>query len=207
MAKRKSKLSGDLIDPYRQAYSRSELEAYRRKYAKRANQRMVRLERAGMTVNEPVREYLTQIGRNRYSEQRDYKGSLQQLKREIASLTGFLESERSTVRGRKKIAKKTRKTMKDRYGVDLSEKETEYLLNNFDDFKEAVNMNSDALLQAIGEVSGDVDSKEKIDKIVKELRGKKSVEERAQAIHKAVYGRKRAGKAEVIGKIAKAIIR
>ena len=207
MAKRKHKSNSGLIDPYRQSFTYTELEAIRRKYAKRANQRMLRLERAGHAVNEPITEYLQQIGRNRISEQRSFKGTTAQLKREIAVLTGFLESKRSLVSGRKQIAKQTANTLKDRYGVDLSSDDLDYLLNNFNDFKEAVNMNSDALLQTIGEVSGDIDSKQKIDKIIKELRNKRSAQDQAKAVYKAVYGRKRTGKEATIEAITEAIIR
>ena len=206
MARKRRNNSG-LVDPYRDKMSRADLEQIRRTYAKRVNQRILRLERSGHKVNEPVTEYLQQIGRRRFSETGSFGGTLQQLRREISALTGFLESKRSTVSGWKEISKTTQRTMKERYGVDLSRDEMEYLLNNFNDFKEAVSMNSDALLQAIGEVSGQIDSKQKIDKIIKELRNKRSVQEQAAAIYKAAYGRRRTGRADLIENIADAIIR
>lgn len=207
MAKRRRKLDPNLIDVYRESYTRQELEKIRRTYAKRANQRMVRLEQAGYRVNEPVTEYLQQQGRRRFSETPTFKGTDAQLKREISALTGFMESERSLVSGRRRIRERTSRTLKERYGVDLSDDELEYLLNNFDDFKSAVSINSDALLQAIGSVSGQVDSKKKILSIVKELKGKKSAQDQAKAVYKAVYGRKRKNKANIIDSIIEAIIK
>lgn len=195
-------------DVYRQSYSHDELLSIRRQYAKRANQRMLRLERSGASIgNEPALAYLRQIGRRRFSETKGFKGTAAQLKREISTLSGFLSSERSTVIGRKSIVNKTLQTMTDRYGLDLDSDEGRYLLEHFDEFKAAVAMNSEALLQAIGAVAGDITKPEQIKDIIKELKGRKTVKDQADAIYKAMYGRKRKGAAAMKADITAAIIK
>lgn len=199
---------GGFIDPYRESYTTAQLEQYRRKYAKMVNQRLVRLERSKYKlVDSPALEYLGKAGRRRFSEQLQFKGSRNDLKREIALLTGFASSLRSTSEGIQQIVQKTSNTMRDRFGLDLDPSEMGFLLENFNDFKSAVKMNSDALLQAIGEVSGDITNKDQIKQIVKELKNKKTVESQADAIYKTMYGRKRKGKADKIEAIKGAIIR
>lgn len=198
----------DVVDVYRQAFSRQELLDIRRQYSKRANQRILRLERAGAGIgSEPVFTYLRQIGRRRFSEGKGFKGTTWQLKREISALAGFLGAERSTVAGRQAIAKRTISTMAQRYGLNLDSDEAVYLLEHFDEFKSQVQMNSDALLQAIGSVSGDVTKPEQIDKIINELRNKRTVKSQSEAVYRAMYGRRRKGRPGMVGEIAKAIIK
>lgn len=201
----------DYPDVYRQAFTITELQNMRRQYAKAANQRLVRLERSGANMgNIPNLDYLGE--RKRFSENPKYlEGQRRALQREISVLTGFLGSKRSTKSGRREIASKTRKTLKERYGVDLDPEETEFLLNNFDDFKAAVKMNSDALLQVIGETSGDITNKDQIKQIVNELRNKRTTRSQAEAIWKSVYKdmprSQKPAKGETINNLMKAILK
>ena len=214
-------------DPYRSSYTTDELLALRRKYAKAANQRLVRagfktkVPREGFKIGDsPALELLAKQGRRRFSEVKgipahltktDAKGKTvvdrNALKREISVLTGFLGSIRTTKEGRREIARQVGKTLDENFGVKLKPKELEYLLNNFNDFKSAVKMNSDALLQAIGEVSGDITNKDQIKQIIDELKDKKTQKEQSAAIYDAMYaGRKKApARAEKVKAIRKAI--
>ena len=87
-------------------YTIEELEALRRKYAKRANQRLLRLERAGLNYYAYDRAmlYLERTRKSkRFSESRGFKGNKQALLRELDSLTTFLNSRTSTVSGQRSI--------------------------------------------------------------------------------------------------------
>ena len=104
-----------------------ELAAERRKLAKRANQRLVRLERSSSSITgesyhagayDIALEYLREIGRTkRFSESINYTKTIDEetgetaynmyrLKREIMELDTFLHSKTSTVSGNKKAEKK-----------------------------------------------------------------------------------------------------
>lgn len=176
------------IDPYRESYTTEQLKAYRRKYAKMVNQRLVRLERSGYKITDsPALEFLAKTGRRRFSETLEYKGSRDKLKSEIATLTGFAGSLRSTTEGIKAIVKSTSETIKKNFDIDLDPADMTFLLENFNDFKSAVKMNSDALLQALGEVSGDITNRDQIKDIIKELGRKRTAKSQAQAIYDAMY--------------------
>lgn len=97
--------------------SATELSQLRRKLAKRANQRMVRLERSSSPITgeayhagayDLAQEYLRQTGRGtRFSESINYaKEDTYRLKREIMELDTFLHSKTSTVSGNKKAEQK-----------------------------------------------------------------------------------------------------
>lgn len=105
--------------------STAELASLRRKLAKRANQRMVRLERSKSPVTgetyhagayDMAREYLREIGRGkRFSESINYtkttldgqqKLDIYRLKREILELDTFLHSKTSTISGNKEAEQK-----------------------------------------------------------------------------------------------------
>ena len=208
-------------DPYRSSYTTDELLALRRKYAKAVNQRLVRQERAGFKIGDsPALELLAKQGRRRFSEVKGIPAHLTRtdasgkttvdknaLKREISALSGFLSSIRTTKEGIREIAKATGRTLDKSFGVKLQPKELDFLLRNFNDFKSAIKMNSDALLQAIGEVSGDITNKDQIKRIIEELKDKKTQKEQAAAIYDAMYaGRKKApARAEKVKAIRKAI--
>lgn len=211
-------------DPYRSSYTTDELLALRRKYAKAVNQRLVRQERAGFKIGDsPALELLAKQGRRRFSEvkgtpkhllktdAKSGKTSVDRnaLKREISALTGFLGSLRTTREGRKRIFEETSKTFGQNFGIQLNKKEFDFLLKNFNDFKSAVKMNSDALLQAIGEVSGDITNKDQIKRIIAELKEAKTVQEQAAAVYDATYRRRKRkpALAEKIDAIIEAIIK
>lgn len=107
--------------------SQRELSQLRRKYAKRANQRLLRLERSSSPVTgeayhagayDIALEYLREIGREkRFSESINYTKTIDEetgetaydiyrLKREILELDTFLHSKTSTVSGNKAAEKK-----------------------------------------------------------------------------------------------------
>lgn len=104
------------IDVYRSNQSISSLSALRRKLAKRANQRLVRLERAtsnitGEKYNEygaaqNAYEYLHRLHRNRFSETQKPYQDLNTIRHEITVLQGFLGSKSSTVSGQREIERK-----------------------------------------------------------------------------------------------------
>lgn len=114
---------GDLeLDVWHKSYTPSELQAYRRKLAKRANQRLVRLERAkssvsgeslsGIGASEQAYAYLggQKKGKRRFTERLDSGLSDFALKREIAVLQGFLSGKSSLVSGMREIEEKRVKT-------------------------------------------------------------------------------------------------
>lgn len=106
------------IDVYRDKVSPSELKALRRKLAKRANQRLVRLERAkskvtgesydGIGASAIAKAYLEgqKKGRNRFQERADAITDINALRREITVLRQFLESKSSLVSGLRDIEQK-----------------------------------------------------------------------------------------------------
>ena len=103
-------MSGDV---YRGGYSLSDLQKMRRALAKRANQRMVRLERAKSKVTGEkfdrfgaivdARAYLEKQDRARFSEQLRTTTDTQALRREITVLRAFLDRPTSTVKGMRDI--------------------------------------------------------------------------------------------------------
>lgn len=110
------------LDVWHKSYTPRELQAYRRKLAKRANQRLVRLERAkssvsgeslsGIGASEQAYAYLggQKKGKRRFTERLDSGLSDFSLKREIAVLQGFLSGKSSLVSGMREIEEKRVKT-------------------------------------------------------------------------------------------------
>lgn len=94
----------------------SELGAYRRTLAKRANQRLVRLERAESKVTgekytfgayDIAEQYLKGQWRTRFSETAKHKiNNINSLRAEINELERFLNSKSSTVKGIREIEQK-----------------------------------------------------------------------------------------------------
>lgn len=108
-------------DVYRGSYTVKELQTMRRKLAKRANQRMVRLERAESAITGEkfntfgaiidAYNYLErQRGKNRFQENLKALDKQSDLKREITVLQGFLGRKSSTVSGMKDIENKRMNT-------------------------------------------------------------------------------------------------
>lgn len=113
------KVKEDLTaDVYRGSYSLDELQRMRRALAKRANQRIVRLERGESKVTgekwntfgavTEVYDYLNkqQEGRTRFRETIKALTDSRSLKREITVLQGFLGRKSSLVSGMKEIEEK-----------------------------------------------------------------------------------------------------
>lgn len=102
--------------------SLGDLEAERRKLAKRANQRMLRLERAGIDkfAYEKAQAYLHMTGGRRRFYERKSIGNINAERREIAKLNEFLNSVSSTRRGLQNKYKKAYETLKER-NPDLAE--------------------------------------------------------------------------------------
>lgn len=106
------------IDIYRESMSLTDMQLLRRKLAKRANQRIVRLERAssnitGEAFNEfgavtDAYSYLERQkkGRKRFQERADAITDTMELRREISVLQGFLGSKTSLVSGIREIEQK-----------------------------------------------------------------------------------------------------
>ena len=115
MVKVKEDLTADV---YRASYTLDELQRMRRALAKRANQRIVRLERGvskvtGEKLNTfgavtEVYDYLNRQkeGRTRFRETRKAFTDSQTLKREITVLQGFLGRKSSLVSGMREIEQK-----------------------------------------------------------------------------------------------------
>ena len=113
------KVKEDLTaDVYRGSYSVDELQRMRRALAKRANQRIVRLERGESKVTgekwntfgavTEVYDYLNRQkeGRTRFRETSKALTDSQALKREITVLQGFLGRKSSIVSGMQEIEEK-----------------------------------------------------------------------------------------------------
>lgn len=100
---------GEDIDVYRVSMTPTEMKKLRRSLAKRANQRLVRLERAtskvtGERLSEigaaPIAQsYLSRTGRRRFTENLESGFTYEQERREIINLQAFLKSKTSLVSG------------------------------------------------------------------------------------------------------------
>lgn len=214
-SKLRAKYTG-YADPYRQSYTTSELLALRRKYAKAVNQRIRRMSAAGYKIGDsPALEMLSKQNKTRFSEVKGIPKHLLRenskkqmvldknaLKREISTLTGFLGSVRTTVEGVNEIVKKTGETFEKKFGIKLQPRELKYLLENFNDFKSAIKFNSDAVLQVIGEVSGDITNRQQIKAIVKELKQAQTTQEAAKAVYQGAYKRRKKNRPDAGPKIA-----
>lgn len=108
------KVNDQQIDVYRNSMTYDQYNALRLKLAKRANQRMVRLERAKSEITgesyadygayQQAKDYLSRQKRNRFVE-KGYRKSLDDMRREITQLQSFLNAKSSTVAGQKAIEK------------------------------------------------------------------------------------------------------
>lgn len=112
------KTGRDLYNDLYKKIDRSTAQDLRRTLAKRANQRLLRLERAKSDITgEGYSSYgAAQIAysyikrknpkKTRFSEKKDFSGSYSDLVNEILNISAFLESKSSTVSGQKAIEKK-----------------------------------------------------------------------------------------------------
>lgn len=108
------------FNPYLSNKSDKELYAIRKKLAKRLNQRMRRLESAGIDYG-AIKIYKQDVARY-YSGNKGFKESLGKtkgisVKHEISLLQNLLNLPTSTLPGIKKIRKKAMGTFEDRYNV------------------------------------------------------------------------------------------
>lgn len=108
------------FNPYLSSKSDKELYAIRKKLAKRLNQRMRRLERAGIDYG-AIKMYRQDVARY-YPGNKGFKESLGKtkgisVKHEISLLQKLLNLPTSTLPGIKKIRKKTMATFEERYNV------------------------------------------------------------------------------------------
>lgn len=125
MAKTESK--GLNVDVYRSSLSPTQISELRRTLAKRANQRLVRLERATSKISDerfntigaaPIAyEYLKKTGRRRFTEKLNAGLTYDQERTEVIKLQAFLSSKSSTVQGLRDIERRRIETFESgRYG-------------------------------------------------------------------------------------------
>ena len=109
------------IDVRRGGYTLEELDRMRRKLAKRANARLLSLERAGRDywAYDIAQQYLNSRNRRRFSE-RGFRGSERNAIRELEEIISFLNSASSTISGSKAIENKIKSSFA-RKGVNVSE--------------------------------------------------------------------------------------
>lgn len=109
------------IDVRGGGYTLEELDRMRRKLAKRANARLLALERAGRDywAYDIAQQYLNDRNRRRFSE-RSFKGSERNAVRELEEIISFLNSASSTITGSKAIEDKIKSSFT-RKGVNVSE--------------------------------------------------------------------------------------
>lgn len=108
------------FNPYLSNKSDKELYAIRKKLAKRLNQRMRRLERAGIDYG-AIKMYRKEVARY-YTGNKGFKESLGKtkgisVKHEISLIQNLLNLPTSTLPGIKKIRKKAMATFEERYNV------------------------------------------------------------------------------------------
>lgn len=109
------------IDVRGGGYTLEELDRMRRKLAKRANARLLSLERAGRDywAYDIAQQYLNARNRRRFSE-RAFKGSERNAVRELEEIISFLNSASSTITGSKAIENKIKSSFAEK-GVNVSE--------------------------------------------------------------------------------------
>lgn len=150
MAKVTSKY--ETYNPYK-ASSSDELNNIRRTLAKRANQRLVRLERAYSYITGEsyasygaasyAYDYLRSKGRNRFSESRTYTNDFNVLRREILELQRFLGAVTSTVAGQRAVEQRRVHTFEEKGIKFAGNKEFYDFLNSklFDDLSKTFDSN------------------------------------------------------------------
>ena len=135
----------DIGDPSQA--SKEELVQAVRRAAKAANQRLLRLERAGHTNGIYENAMYDLVNRRRFRE-RTEKLSLNELRHEYKILRSFLSAKSSTVQGRQDIIDKRYKTAQDRgFSGSLSDFEFE-VVKYFSDNVERL-FSSDVIYQSI----------------------------------------------------------
>lgn len=125
------------IDVYRQSFSLKDLQEMHRTLAKRANQRIVRLEAAGVDYGQYklTQRYLQMQGRTRFSESPTYSDNINILRREITEIQGFLTAKTSTISGIREIERKRQKTFEGK-GIHFENPKEFYDFLNSKDFED-----------------------------------------------------------------------
>lgn len=125
------------------------LRAAVRKAAKAANQRLLRLERAGKTagVYKLAQRNLDKLGRRRFKE-RPEKMTVDQLRHEYAILRNFLSAQTSTVQGNRKADDKRYEKARQR-GFEGSQDEWNQLVVRYFTGKVEELFSSDVIYRAI----------------------------------------------------------
>lgn len=149
------------LDIYSGSYSKDELKIIRKTLAKRANQRLVRLERASSAITgesyssygaaEKAYDYIEKhrpgAKKLRYSEDFGFNSDNSwDIKKEITAIQAFLESKSSTVKGQKAIEKRR---------VETFEKKGVHFAGN-KEFYDFLNSNTMSSLVASGITSDDI---------------------------------------------------
>ena len=108
-----------MIDIDLNDFSVEYLQQLRYKFAKRANQRMRRLEKAERDkfAYKVVNRYLKRINRKRFSESKKVNMNITQIKRELRELIYFLNAPTSTITGQKKLEGHILNKFREKYTV------------------------------------------------------------------------------------------
>jgi Lhr-like helicase len=144
------------IDLRGKRYDIDEVRALRRKLAKRANARLLSLERKGLTKNAyRVATRYTQAtrGRNRFSEAYLKSAEISYLREDIENLRVFLNSVTSTVSGYKQL-KKERISRFRQNGLKIDDEDQFYRFLNSKIYKDLANklISSDKLIEFYDDV-------------------------------------------------------
>lgn len=144
------------IDLRGKRYDIDEVRALRRKLAKRANARLLSLERKGLTKNAyRVATRYTQAtrGRNRFSEAYLKSAEISYLREDIENLRVFLNSVTSTISGYKQL-KKERIARFRQKGLKIDDEDQFYRFLNSKIYKDLANklISSDKLIEFYDDV-------------------------------------------------------
>ena len=164
-----------------------ELAKIRRTLAKRANQRLVRLERATSFVTGEsyasygaasyAYDYLEKIGKKRFNENLSYTDNFTTLRREILILQKFLNAPSSTVEGQRKIEEYRIKTFEKKKIKFASNKEFYDFLNSADYGDITKQFDSDKIVEYYDlarKSMSDKEVKDILSKAVEDMRNKEN---------------------------------
>ena len=155
----------------RQGMSMQELQAERHRLAKIANQRLLSLEKADRDYWAYDRAVLyTQRtrNRNRFSEAKNWKGTIQGLKYEVQRLSDFLDAKTSTVSGSRAVEKNIKNTLRLEHGWQSVDNKSFYNLLQTQQYKQAANkyLSSEILIDYIDRRVERGDTEEDIKKAI-----------------------------------------
>ena len=125
------------------SYNIPELNKLRRKLAKRANQRLLRLEREGMTDAYAYSQTMLYLYNN--NRTRFYEGtrnlSITELKSELEELSAFLGAKSSTVGGIREIRRSTAQHFREQFGIEINDVDDFYKFLSSETYQHLVRMN------------------------------------------------------------------